>query len=246
MSIAIRTLSSKDAEMLARTIVTGVVSNGCVQRYDLRWRSDALRAWEVSQRWLGKKPEVQIRIDELNLAVVYVEPLDGSHPIVRAISTHPTYTHELSLYEHKKLKEKMKELRLRDRIIQMGDERAFSLRTEYYATLGHADDPTAYRRLVGLRDQLAALRTEDQNTRGSSVVSAEANAVVPKAPDKPAPSPKRRTRKRTSSPTPESANAPIANQDPAPITAQSQNAEADSEYSFTPTLPHFHIKRTPL
>ena len=35
MSIAIRTLSPQDAEMLARTIVTGVVSNGCVERYDL-------------------------------------------------------------------------------------------------------------------------------------------------------------------------------------------------------------------
>ncbi len=244
MSIAIRTLSAQDAEMLARTIVTGIVSNGCVQRYDLRWRSDTLRAWEVSQRALGKKPEVQIRIDELNLAVVYVEPLDGSNPIVRAISTLPKYTENLSLYEHRKLKEKMKELRLKDRIVEMGDEKAFNLRTEYYATLGLADDPVAYRRLVGLRDQLAALRAEDQNSAGSEVVSAEANAVVPEAPGNPAQSPKRRTRKGTSSPTPESANAAIASQEPAPIAEKSKNAEA--EYSFTPTLPHFYIKRTPL
>ena len=246
MSIPIRTLSPQDAEMLARTTVTGVVSNGCVERYDLRWRSDALRAWEVSQRGLGKKPEVQIRIDELNLAVVYVEPLDGSKQIVRAISALPKYTHNLSLYEHKKLKEKMKALRLRDRIVQMGDERAFNLRIEYYATLGRANDPVAYRRLIGLRDQLAALRTENQNSAGSEVVSAEGNAVVTETPGKPTPSPRRRTRKGSSSPTQESTNVPIANQDPAPITTQSQNAEADSKYSFTPTLPHFHIKRTPL
>ena len=89
MSVKIRTLSPQDAEILARTIVTGVVSNGCVERHDLRWRSDALRSWEVSQRRLGKKPEVRIRIDELDLAVVYVEPLDGSGPSVRAISTLP-------------------------------------------------------------------------------------------------------------------------------------------------------------
>ena len=247
MSIAIRTLSPQDAEMLARTIEIGVVSKGRVERHGLRWSSDALRTWEVSQRALGKKPEVQIRIDELDLSVVYVEPLDGSNPTVRATSMLPKYTENLSLYEHRKLKEKLKELQIRDRMADMGDEQAFNLRIEYYATLGRANDPVAYRRLVGLRDQLAALREKDLTSAGSEAVSTatEANAVVPEK-RKPTPSPTRRPGKGTPSPTPESTNTPIANQDPAPIATQSQDVEADSEYSFTPTLPHFYIKRTVL
>ena len=246
MSVVIRTLSPQDAEMLARTIVDGVVSNGRVERYDLRWRSNALRTWEVSQRALGRRPDVQIRIDELNLSVVYVTPLDGSNPTIRATSMLPKYTENLSLFEHRKLKEKMKERQIRDRLVAMGDERAFNLRIEYYATLGRASDPVAYRRLVGLRDQLAALREKDLTSAGDEAVSTatEANAVVPEEPGKPTPKPTRRPRKGTPTPTPESTNAPIANQDPAPIATQSQNVEADSEYSFTPTLPHFFIKRT--
>lgn len=161
MKIPVRTLSAQDAEILARTVASGIVHNGCVERHDLRWRSDALRTWELDQRSLGRKPEVTIRIDELDLSVVYVELLDGTRKIIKAMSTHPKYTQALSLYEHRKLKQKMREQRLRDRLVQMEDDKAFDLRIAYYAELGHADDPIAYRRLVGLRDQLAALRIQD-------------------------------------------------------------------------------------
>ncbi len=245
MSIAIRTLSAQDAEMLARTIVTGVVSNGCVQRYDLRWRSDALRAWEVSQRALGKKPEVQIRIDELNLAVVYVEPLDGSTPIVRAISTLPTYTHSLSLYEHRKLKDKMKELRLRDRIVEMGDEQAFNLRIEYYATLGRANDPVAYRRLVGLRDRLAALRAGGQDVANVEVVSAEANTTVPAGPVKPHPSPRREKPRYSPEPTPAFDLPPSSDATPLPTTTTPHPIRTESPKPITRKFPHANIRRKP-
>lgn len=244
MSVVVRTLSPQDAEMLARTIVTGVVSNGCVERHDLRWRSDALRSWEVSQRGLGKKPEVRIRIDELDLAVVYVEPLDGSGQIVRAISTLPKYTQALSLYEHRKVKEKMKADRLRDRIVQMGDERAFNLRIEYYATLGRANDPVAYRRLVGLRDQLAALRVEGQNSDGTEVVPVEANVLVLEGSVKPVPSRKRKTRRDSSISTSESDQPPTSSS--SPMNAPSQEIRTEPAAAITRKLPHFIIKRIPL
>lgn len=161
MSIPVRTLSPKDAEILARTVVTRSVSNGCVECYGLRWRSDAMRTWQVEQIGLGRKPEVLVRIDELDLSVVYVELLDNSRKTLRATSTQPKYTHRLSLFEHRRLKAALREHNLRDRLVHMQDEEAFSLRLEFYAALGRADDPVAYRRLVEVRDRLAALRGAD-------------------------------------------------------------------------------------
>ena len=161
MSIPVRTLSPQEAEILARTVVTGLVSNGCVERYGLRWRSDALRTWEVEQRGLGRKPEVTIRIDELDLSVVYVELLDNSRKTLRATSTQPKYTRYLSLFEHRRLKAAMRKQAIRDRLVLMQDEEAFALRIQFYAALGRADDPVAYRRLVEVRDRLAALRGPD-------------------------------------------------------------------------------------
>jgi len=163
VSIHVRTLSPQDAEILARTVRTGTVSGGCVECFDLRWRSDALRTWEVQQRALGRRPTVSIRIDELDLSVVYVESLveNDERRHFRAISTQPQYTANLSLFEHKRLKALIKQKGLHDRLIRMADERAFNLRLEYHAALGHADDPVAYRRLVALRDQLAALRVKN-------------------------------------------------------------------------------------
>ena len=233
--------------MLARTIVTGVVSNGCVERYDLRWRSDALRAWEVSQRGLGKKPEVQIRIDELNLTVVYVEALDGSNPIVRAISTLPKYTHNLSLYEHRKLKEKMKELRLRDRIVEMGDEKAFNLRIEYHATLGRANDQVAYRRLIALRDQLAALRAGGQHPTDTASVSNVAKTAVPAPPVKPARGQQRNIeRQEAPGPKPASDPPPPSDTIDVPVTATPRQSQTESPRPITRKFPHANIRRKPL
>lgn len=244
MSVVVRTLSPQDAEMLARTIEIGVVSKGRVERHGLRWSSDALRTWEVSQRALGKKPEVQIRIDELDLSVVYVEPLDGSNPTVRATSMLPKYTENLSLYEHRKLKEKLKELQIRDRMADMGDEQAFNLRIEYYATLGRADDPVAYRRLVGLRDQLAALRAGGQGLTDTTLVSNEAKTAVPVPPVKPARGQPRK-KQCQEAPGPEPASDPPPPSDTVPVPVTPHQSQTESPRPITRKFPHANIRRKP-
>jgi hypothetical protein len=140
VSILVRTLSPQDAEILARTVRVGMVSGGCVECFDLRWRSDALRTWEVEQRSLGRRPAVSIRVDELDLSVVYVEGQAESaeRRCFRAISTQPQYTAHLSLFEHKRLKALIKQKGLHDRLARMTDDHAFNLRLEYHAALGHA------------------------------------------------------------------------------------------------------------
>lgn len=228
MKVPIRTLSPQDAEILARTTENGVVSNGCVERHGLRWRSDALRTWEVSQRSLGRKPEVSIRIDELDLSVVYVEFDDVSRQLIKATSTQPLYTHRLSLYEHKKLKEELKKRELKDRLVQMKDDEAFQLRIQYHAALGHADDPVAYRRLVGLRDQLAALRA-------GNTTSVEATSTRPRSDSRA--TPKERTRKdKTEQPQDEIQPAPETN------LTQSQDSRQPPATSPTPAAAETQTK----
>jgi len=238
MSIPVRTLSREDAEILARTTLPRIASNGYVECHDLRWRSDALRTWEIQQRSLGRKPEVTVRIDELDLSVVYVELLDGSQKTLKAISTQQKYTHLLSLYEHKKLKEKMKELRLKDRLSQMADEQAFNLRVEYYAALGRASDPIAYRRLIGLRDQLAILRckeTDLPNEKGTPV-GPEGKA------------PPRQPRMRRKKPPLQDDHTYPTSTESEPIAAPLLPAQPPETQSVEPTVqpPRLFIKRKPL
>ncbi len=252
MSIPVRTLSPQDAEIMARTTKTGVVSGGCVECHGLRWRSDALRTWEVEQRSLERKPEVSIRIDELDLSIVYVEALHGERRTYRATSTQPMYTKRLSLFEHGRLKAVLKKKDINDRLVRMSDEQAFNLRIEYHAALGRADDPIAYRRLVELRDALAALRAQDTG-RDSP------DELPPASPSKPVHPPatkKKATPKRASGqgsqPEPEPpVKAPQTVDSPAKPPAseptQSQPPPAKRKPDAAPVIsfPQISIKRKP-
>lgn len=152
----VNTLTAEDADILFRTTVSRTVTNGCVQVHDLKWRSDALRSWEIKQRQLGRKPQVEVRIDELDLGHVYVRTLGDEDIFLMADSTQPQYTKHLSLYEHKLLKKELQEKGIRERFERMQDIELYRLRQEYYAALGHADDKVARIRRDRLRDALAA------------------------------------------------------------------------------------------
>lgn len=158
--IPVRFLSREEAEILLRASQEGVASSGRVECHGLTWKSDALRTWEQQQRALGRKPRVRILIDELDLSVVFVETLEGDKLTLRALSTKPLYTQALSYFEHRKLKEILKKKQIEDRLKDMEDEQAFTLRIEYYAQLGRAKDPIAFKKMVALRDQLVALRSQ--------------------------------------------------------------------------------------
>ncbi|MDO6386422.1 hypothetical protein [Uliginosibacterium sp. 31-12] len=183
MRVPIRTISPQDADILGRTILTRTVSNGCVEAYALHWRSDALKTWELEQRARGEKPIVSVRVDELDLSVVYVELMDARRTVVKALSTKRKYTSNLSLYEHDKLKKALKKENLKDTLIAMSDEESFNLRLKYYAALGRANDPIAYRRLVELRDQLAALREEDVDPVNEPITR-PISEIIPKQKEK--------------------------------------------------------------
>lgn len=160
MTTVVRTLPGKDALILARSVVARTSSKGYVEAHGLRWRSDALRGWELSEIKLGRTPTVDVRIDELDLSVVFVELPDADKTVIRAISTQPQYTSRLSLFEHQKLKATLKEKAEHSRLSRMDDREAYRLRVEYYAALGRANDPISRRQLEKLRDQLASRRLD--------------------------------------------------------------------------------------
>lgn len=250
MSIPVRTLSPQDAEIMARTTKTGMVSSGCVECHGLRWRSDALRTWEIEQRSLGRKPEVSIRIDELDLSIVYVDALHGERRTYRATSTQPMYTKRLSLFEHGRLKAVLKKKDINDRLVRMSDEQAFNLRIEYHAMLGHADDPIAYRRLVELRDALAALRAQDsgRDSPDEPPPALPSKPVCPPVPTKKA-TPKRASGQgsepepKPSVKAPPTVDAPA--KPPAPESIESQPAKRKPDAAPVIFFPQISIKRKP-
>ncbi len=176
MSTVIRTLTAKDAGILARSVEICTVFNGTVERHGLRWQSPALRDWELIQRRSNRSREVEVRIDELNLFEVYVDLPVEKKTTLKAVSVRPLYTRGLSLYEHKKLKAGLKEKDKASRFERMADEELYRLRLEYHAALGRQGDPVSLRQLEKLRDQLLARSAASANS--SAPLAADARPTV--------------------------------------------------------------------
>lgn len=161
MNGPIRHLKREDAEVMARTVVERTATGGCVEVYGQSWSSSSLLGWELQQREMGKDPKVEVRIDELNLHVVYIDlPERGVGPF-KALSRQPLFTDGLSVNELNRLKKAIKDKELSDRLGRLPDAEASALRVEFYATLGRANDPAALKRLTQLQDQLARLRLKN-------------------------------------------------------------------------------------
>lgn len=158
-----RTLSATEAERLARTVVVRTASKGLVEAHGLTWRSDALLAWENGQREMGRDPKVEVRVDELDLHVVYVDIQDGSAGPFCAQSRQPAFTKGLSLFELNRLKKAVKNQALADRLGRLEDSEAMRLRVEFHAQLGHGGDPVALKRLSDLQNEMARLRLAQAN-----------------------------------------------------------------------------------
>lgn len=152
------TLSSEDAEILLRDERECTLSKGRIEAHGLQWKCPSLTTWEATRRRLNKDRKVIVRIDELNLSEVYVATKDAPNNFHKAYSRTPGYTQNLSLYEHKQLKDELKKRRITARMTRMADKELYEYRLEYYASLGHADDKVAKRKLERLRDLKARRR----------------------------------------------------------------------------------------
>jgi len=154
------TLMEKDADILLRAEVERTLSNGVVEAHGLQWKSPSLTTWEQSKRRLNQERRVIVRINELDLSTVYIAPKDEPTNPCKAYSRRPEYTLNLSLYEHRQIKEFTKTKRLKSRMERLADKMLYRLRLEYKASLGHGDDKIARRKLERLNDYEAQSRLE--------------------------------------------------------------------------------------
>lgn len=199
MKVPIRTLSQRDVEILARNTIVATVTKGYVEHHGLRWSSPSLHEWMLRQQQNHRSRKVEVLIDELDLSVVFIVlPAEAGRPEskIRARSTQPQYTTNLSLYEHEKLKAAIKAKHQHSRLVRMADSELLRLRTEYYALLGRQGDPISARRLEKLRDQLAERRLSDPTSKVVADVTPTAAqaSLSPLPKDSPPKAPKRRRR----------------------------------------------------
>ncbi len=171
------TLTEQDAKILLRDEVERTLSKGTVEAHGLKWKCPALTTWEQSKRRLNQDPKVIVRIDELDLSKVYIATKDNPNHTHEAYSRRPEYTHNLSLYEHKQIKEFTKKKRIKARMKRMAEKELYRLRLEYKASLGHADHKIARRALERLRDYELKKRLEVVNP------ISEADQAIKEVPD---------------------------------------------------------------
>ncbi len=194
MRIPIRTLSAEDAEVKARTTVSRMVTNGRVECHGLHWYSHALKSWEQKQKEFRRSRRVELRVDELDLGVVFVDVPDRGYGPIKADSTQPEFTKNLSVYELNKLKAELKKKHIVSRIGRLADADALALRIEHFEALDHKNDPVAFRRFsenkAQMRDQRMKL-SEKNRTEPTEDAPPKRSAKSPKTEkpkkDRPAP-----------------------------------------------------------
>lgn len=264
MKTPIRRLSARQVEILARSSFEATVNKGYVERYGLRWFSHALSTWGKQQRALQRVPRVTVLFDELDLLVAYVELPTEPRNTIKAYSTQPHYTQNLSLFEHEKLKAELKRAHTVSRLHQMDDEALYALRLEYHAALGRAGDPVSRRRLEKLRDQLAerSLQAASEPSASSPPDATIDDTVHDdrKAPArKPRPASKNRSSAAKEKPAPKkapvkakgaktqsrSSHKTVAAPSPKKAPTRRQSPAERTKKHQTPNFPLLSVKRTP-
>ncbi len=98
----------KELDSIARDVIIRTISKGRITAFNLKWYSHALATVEAEFRMKGAAPIVHVYVDTLNLANVYIKnPKNGK--IIVANSVVPKYTEGMSLYEHEKIRNNLKE-----------------------------------------------------------------------------------------------------------------------------------------
>jgi len=106
--IPVITYPIKTLDTIARDVIIRTISKGRITAYNLKWYSHALATVEAEFRMKGASPIVDVYIDTLDLANVFIKnPKNGK--IIEANSVVPKYTNGMSLYEHENIRKNLKE-----------------------------------------------------------------------------------------------------------------------------------------
>ncbi len=102
------TFPEEDLEIIARSVIERSINHGRIQFENQHWYSHALAMLEQQLGTHGLPDKVKVYVDELNLDRLYVEDPRSPGEFIQADSTRPEYTRGLSLYEHKKICQEIK------------------------------------------------------------------------------------------------------------------------------------------
>ncbi|MHB1642225.1 MAG: DDE-type integrase/transposase/recombinase [Acidithiobacillus sp.] len=92
-----------DLDIIARSVVLRSINRGRIQYENQHWYSHALAMLEQQLGTHGLPDKVKVFVDELNLDRVFVEDPRSHGNFIQADSTRPEYTRGLTLYEHRKV-----------------------------------------------------------------------------------------------------------------------------------------------
>ncbi|MGR2911981.1 Mu transposase C-terminal domain-containing protein [Acidithiobacillus ferrivorans] len=101
-----------DLDIIARSVVLRSINRGRIQYENQHWYSHALAMLEQQLGSHGLPDKVKVFVDELNLDRVFVEDPRSHGNFIQADSTRPEYTRGLTLYEHRKVCQEIKERRI--------------------------------------------------------------------------------------------------------------------------------------
>ena len=90
-------------DSIARDVIRRTISGGRVTAYYLSWYSHALATLEQYLRTRGLSRKVDVYVDPLNLAKVFIRDPRDDRVLIQADCTRTDYATELSLFEHKQV-----------------------------------------------------------------------------------------------------------------------------------------------
>ena len=105
----ITTYPIEDLDVIAREVSQRYISKGRVTVHNLQWFSHALSTIEQDCKNKGIPAQVDVYIDSLDLGKVFIQDPRDSSIFIQADAVFPRYADGLTLYEHKIIREKLKE-----------------------------------------------------------------------------------------------------------------------------------------
>lgn len=105
---SIFTYSANDVDVIARTLVHKTISDGRIKHLNLKWYSNALSTLEQELKNSGKPAQVDVYVDELDLSCLYIKIPGEKAGFIKAMSTYPDYTEELTAYDHDLISQDLK------------------------------------------------------------------------------------------------------------------------------------------
>jgi putative transposase len=184
----VNAISPKSFETLCRRPIKRTINNSRVQFENLYYTSASLA--EIDYRLSTKRRDanvdqrVEVYIDESDLSYVLVRPLDTPDgPFIRAESTRPKYTENLSVFEHKLIRAALNETGKLD-FEKYEQERLDWVRRHIRKRLSEEDTKTSRRqsfRLGEIKNELGEMVFDDipdQESRSAIDASHNANKQV--------------------------------------------------------------------